>query len=268
ADNYSQLFHRKDDASAWEQINHERSSERVERPLGFAEGDTLAYLRVSQPSGPDRIVALDTVTGERTDVAGDAVVDPQPVYLHGGVRPVGAWYLDGKPRLAFFDGHSDEARMQQMLQRAFPGAWASVRSSTRDGSLRVVLVQSDVDPGSFYLFDTATANAELLVARDEQIDSTRMAPMAPIQLKARDGVALHGFMTVPPGSDGKSLPMVVMPHGGPIGIFDAWRFDADAQLLAAAGYAVLQVNFRGSGNYGRAFRQAGARQWGGTMQDD
>src|SRR5690606_17223537 len=186
----------------------------------------------------------------------------------GGVRPVGAWYLDGKPRLAFFDGHSDEARMQQMLQRAFPGAWASVRSSTRDGSLRVVLVQSDVDPGSFYLFDTATANAELLVARDEQIDSTRMAPMAPIQLKARDGVALHGFMTVPPGSDGKSLPMVVMPHGGPIGIFDAWRFDADAQLLAAAGYAVLQVNFRGSGNYGRAFRQAGARQWGGTMQDD
>src|SRR5690606_6468489 len=105
ADNYSHLFHRKDAASAWEQINHERGSERVERPLGFAEGDTLAYLRVSQPSGPDRIVALDTVTGERTDVAGDAVVDPQPVYLHGGVRPVGAWYLDGKPRLVFFDGH-------------------------------------------------------------------------------------------------------------------------------------------------------------------
>ncbi|MGY1410366.1 MULTISPECIES: alpha/beta hydrolase family protein [unclassified Luteimonas] len=268
SDNYSQLFHRRDDSAPWEQINHERTSNRVERPLGFAEGDTIAYLRVSQPTGPDRIVALDTVTGERKDVAGDAVVDPQPVHLHGGVRPIGAWYLGGKPRLAFFDEQSAEARLQHMLQRAFPGTRASVRSSTLDGSLRVVLVESDVDPGSFYLFDTGTANAELLVVRDKQIDSTRMAPMTPIELKARDGVVLHGLMTVPLGSDGKSLPMVVMPHGGPFGVFDAWGFNADAQLLAAAGYAVLQVNFRGSGNHGRAFRQAGARQWGAAMQDD
>lgn len=268
SDNYSQLLHRKDDGAPWEQINHERTSGRVESPLGFAEDDTVAYLRVSQPSGPDRIVALDTATGERRDVAGDAVVDPQPVYLPGGKRPIGAWYLGGEPRLAFFDADSDEARLQHMLQRAFPGAWASVRSSSRGGKLRVVLVQSDVDPGSFYLFDQETVNASLIVARDAQIDSTRMAPMKPIELKARDGMALHGFLTLPPGSDGKSLPMVVMPHGGPFGVFDSWRFDADAQLLAASGYAVLQVNFRGSGNYGRAFKQAGARQWGGTMQDD
>lgn len=66
----------------------------------------------------------------------------------------------------------------------------------------------------------------------------------------------------------KHLPMVVMPHGGPFEIFDSWQFDDDAQLLAQAGYAVLQINFRGSGNYGRHFQHAGARQWGGTMQDD
>jgi len=268
SDNYSQLFHRRDDAAPWEQINHERTSNRVERPLGFAEGDTIAYLRVSQPAGPDRIVALDTVTGERTDVAGDAIVDPRPVYLHGGVRPIGAWYLGARPRLAFFDEQSAEARLQHMLQRAFPGTLASIRSSTLDGQLRVVLVESDVDPGSFYLFDTATSNAELIVVRDDQIDSTRMAPMTPIELKARDGIVLHGFMTRPAGSDGKSLPMVVLPHGGPFGRFDAWGFNPEVQLLAASGYAVLQVNFRGSGNHGRAFRQAGARQWGGTMQDD
>ena len=62
--------------------------------------------------------------------------------------------------------------------------------------------------------------------------------------------------------------MVVMPHGGPFGVFDAWGFEDDGQLLAAAGYAVLQVNFRGSGNHGRAFTHAGAREWGGKMQDD
>src|SRR5690606_3800457 len=161
-----------------------------------------------------------------------------------------------------------EARLQHMLQRAFPGARASIRSSTLDGNLRVVLVESDVDPGSFYLFDAGTAKADLIVARDAQIDSERMAPMKPIELDSRDGLVLHGFMTLPAGSDGQSLPMVVMPHGGPFGVFDSWGFNAEAQLLAAAGYAVLQVNFRGSGNHGRAFRQAGARQWGGAMQDD
>ncbi len=268
ADNYSQLFHRKDDSAPWEQLNHERDSKRVEWPLGFAEGDTIAYLRVSQPSGPDRIVALDTATGERRDVAGDTVADPRPVYHPGTGWPIGAWYLGAQPRLAFFDEQGAEARLQDMLQRAFPGNRVSVLSSTGDGRLRVVLVASDTDPGTFYLFDTATANAELLVVRDRQIDATRMAPMTPIELEARDGLAIHGFMTLPRGSDGKSVPMVVLPHGGPFGEFDSWGFNPEVQLLAAAGYGVLQVNFRGSGNYGRAFRQAGARQWGGTMQDD
>lgn len=268
ADNYSQLLHRRDDSAEWEPVNHERQTNRVDVPLGFAADDVTAYLRVSQPSGPDRIVAFDTRTGERSDVSGDAVVDPQPVYLDGWKRPIGAWYLGATQRLAFFDETSDEARLQQMLQRSFDGARASVRSGSRDGRFRVVLVESDVDPGTFYLFDTQAKSADMIIARDAQIDSERMSPMKPIALKARDGTALHGFLTTPLGSSGRSLPMVVMPHGGPFGVFDAWGFNADAQLLAASGYAVLQVNFRGSGNYGRAFRQAGARQWGGTMQDD
>ena len=79
---------------------------------------------------------------------------------------------------------------------------------------------------------------------------------------------MHGFLTIPHGSDGKNLPLVVLPHGGPFQVSDEWGFNPEAQLLAAAGYAVLQVNFRGSSGYGRAFSQAGAREWGGKMQDD
>jgi len=90
----------------------------------------------------------------------------------------------------------------------------------------------------------------------------------PVALKARDGLPLHGFLTVPSGSDGRNLPMVVMPHGGPFHVFDNGQYDRETQILAAAGYAVLQVNFRGSGNYGRAHAQAGAQQWGAAMQDD
>lgn len=267
ADNYSQLLHRPEDGAPWEPINHERVSDRVETPLGFAADDVTAYLRVSRPAGPDRIVAMDTRTGERRDVA-HGEVDPRPVYLDGWKLPVGAWYHGPSPKLAFFDEASDEARLQQALQRSFPDAMASVRSGSRDGRYRVVLVESDVDPGSFYLFDTQDMRASMILARDEQIDPRRMSPMRPIRLQARDGLELHGFLTVPAGSEGKALPMVVLPHGGPYGVFDHWGFNHQVQLLATAGYAVLQVNFRGSGNYGRAFRQAGARQWGGTMQDD
>ena len=266
-DNYSQLLHRVEDGAPWESINHERLSDRVETPLGFAADDVTAYLRVSQPTGPDRIVALDTRTGERRDVV-QGEVDPRPVYLDGWKRPIGAWYHGASPKLAFFDEASDEARLQQTLQRSFPGAMASVRSGSSDGRYRVVLVESDVDPGSFYLFDTKDMRASLILARDEQIDQQRMSPMRPIRLQARDGLELHGFVTTPAGSEGKALPMVVLPHGGPYGVFDRWGFNHEVQLLASAGYAVLQLNFRGSGNYGRAFRQAGARQWGGTMQDD
>jgi dipeptidyl aminopeptidase/acylaminoacyl peptidase len=95
-----------------------------------------------------------------------------------------------------------------------------------------------------------------------------MAEVRPITYKARDGLEIDGFLTLPRGGDKEDLPLVLMPHGGPFDSFDAWAFDVDAQLLANAGYAVLKVNFRGSGNRGRAFKTAGARQWGGKMQDD
>jgi dipeptidyl aminopeptidase/acylaminoacyl peptidase len=96
-----------------------------------------------------------------------------------------------------------------------------------------------------------------------------MAAMEPVAFKARDGLALHGYLTRPPGKDdAKNLPMVVYVHGGPYFVRDAWEYDRDVQFLASRGYAVLQVNFRGSGGYGHAFQQKGYREWGGAMQDD
>jgi dipeptidyl aminopeptidase/acylaminoacyl peptidase len=96
-----------------------------------------------------------------------------------------------------------------------------------------------------------------------------MASMEPIALKARDGLALNGYLTRPLGKEtAKQLPTVVLVHGGPYGIRDAWGFDPEVQMLASRGYAVLQVNYRGSGGYGDAFERAGFREWGGKMQDD
>jgi dipeptidyl aminopeptidase/acylaminoacyl peptidase len=95
-----------------------------------------------------------------------------------------------------------------------------------------------------------------------------MAPRRPITFKARDGLVLHGFLTMPAHPAGGKVPLVLMPHGGPFGLADGWHFDTDAQFMASRGYAVLQVNYRGSGGRGPDFKESGYREWGGKIQDD
>ena len=95
-----------------------------------------------------------------------------------------------------------------------------------------------------------------------------MAATKPISFKARDGLTIHGYLTLPENQEAKNLPLVVMPHGGPHGPRDWWGFDPDAQLLANRGMAVLKVNFRGSGGYGRSFEHAGHKKWGAEIQYD
>ncbi len=267
-DNISRLYYREQRGADWQLINDERESGRVEVPIGFSQDDTVAYLQVSQPSGPDAVIAWTIASGERRELARDAAVDPELIMRPGTVAAVGVRYLGAPPRTAFFDETGDDGKRMRMLEAAFPGQVVRVASATRDAATQMLLVTSDTDPGSFYTFDVAGRQADFVLPRRARIDPARMAAMQPVTLQARDGLPLHGYLTRPAGAGDAPLPLVVMPHGGPFGIFDDWAFEPDAQVLAQAGYAVLQVNFRGSGNYGRAFRHAGAREWGGTMQDD
>ncbi len=268
-DNASRLYYRDARGSDWRLINDESQSGRVEVALGFAADNRTAYLQVEHDSGPDAIVAMDTVTGQRTPLLRDEVVDPYSiVYDAGGSVPIGATYMKDRLTTRFFDEASARARMQRMLAKAIPDASLELLSSTRNGELHLLQGFSDRNPGDFYLYDAKTRQASRIFSRAEWLQPGRMAQVRTVRLTSRDGVALHGYLTVPAGSDGKNLATVVLPHGGPFGVFDEWGFDRESQILAAAGYAVLQVNFRGSGNYGRAFYQAGARQWGGAMQDD
>ena len=129
-------------------------------------------------------------------------------------------------------------------------------------------MSSDRDPGSYYLYDKKTGSADVLFANMEKIDPRQMAERRPFVFTARDGLKVTGYLTVPSGADKAKVPLVVLPHGGPIGIHDTWFFDTDAQFLASRGYAVLQVNFRGSGGRGTGFEEAGYKQWGLKMMDD
>lgn len=264
----NKLYYRAGEGADWVLVNDESVSGHSEWPVGFSADNRIAYLTVEQPEGPNHIVAYDVATGERTKVLADGTGDPTVLHAPGTRVPVGALFLDGKPRTAFFDPQSEHARLYRSLEAAFEGHAVYITSSTADGRKVLLQTWSDRNPGDFYIYDTVEKKAAHVVARRQWFDPADMAERRPVSFAARDGLELHGFVTIPAGSDGRNLPMVVLPHGGPYGVFDTWGFETEAQMLAAAGYAVMQVNFRGSGSRGRAFEQAGAREWGGRMQDD
>jgi dipeptidyl aminopeptidase/acylaminoacyl peptidase len=267
-DNVSKLYYREARGQDWRLINDWSKSGVVMSALGFSEDGKTAYLRSEVPGGPDAIFAYDPATDTRTQLMRDAVADPYgTIERLDSHEPAGAWFMHDGIHSRFFDEKSRTARLYRSLEKAFPDQALAVTSTTKDGREALLRVWSDRNNGDFYLFDTATKSAELLYSRREWFQPAKVPATRVIEIKARDGMRLNGYLTLPMGKD-KQLPLVVLPHGGPIEVFDRWEFDDDSQMLAEAGYAVLRLNYRGSGNYGRDYVQAGARQWGKRMQDD
>jgi dipeptidyl aminopeptidase/acylaminoacyl peptidase len=264
----SKLFYRPDEDADWVLLNDQGASGKIVSALGFSADGSKAYLRAEEEKGADALYLFDVATRERKRLLQNPSVDPVDLaYTHDGKTPFGVFFMDGKPALTFLNGKVPEAMKLRGLLEAFPGEWVGFTSFTRDGNEAVFATVSDRNPARFYLLD-ASGKATFLMASRDWIDPAKMAESQPIQFKARDGLTVHGYLTVPNGSDGKNLPLIVLPHGGPHGVRDDWGFDSEVQLLAAHGYAVLQPNFRGSGGYGREFESIGYRQWGRAMQDD
>jgi dienelactone hydrolase len=265
-DNYALLFRRDDASGAWNKVDA-KAHRYV--PIGFSADDTRFAALYSKSGEPDALVQESLASGERTTLYADPVAEPAGLlYGAGGGLPFGARAGLGAARAVYFDESGEDARLHKLLSQQFPGAWVSFHSFSRDGRLLLFGVSSDRDPGSYYLFNKDTGKADLLFSAMEGIDAERMAERRPVSFRSRDGVTLHGFLTAPPAAPGVKLPMVLLPHGGPHGVADDWFFDTDAQFLASRGYAVLQVNFRGSDGRGPNFMHAGYRQWGGRIQDD
>jgi dipeptidyl aminopeptidase/acylaminoacyl peptidase len=263
----AKLYYRADNDAEWRLINDESASGVAIRPVAFTADFKQAYLVSDEKEGPDTVYLWDPATDERKKVARDDNVDPVAVLSNRLGVGYGVVFMDGEPRIENFDKTSPDAVTLSTLLNSFPDSWVTITSYTADGSELTFRAWSDRDPGTYYLLDKDRKATYMLGVRD-WIDPGKMADKQPIQFKARDGIAIHGYLTLPPGSDGKNLPLIVNVHGGPFGPFDSWGFDWEVQLLASAGYAVLQPNFRGSGNYGRRFTELGYQQWGGTMQDD
>ncbi|WP_332306559.1 alpha/beta hydrolase family protein [Sphingomonas sp. PAMC 26605] len=175
-------------------------------------------------------------------------------------RVVGASFVTDKRQSAFFD--PTLKALAASLSRALPGLpLVTFVDASADESKLLLFAGSDVDPGHFYLYDKATRHlGEVLPARGA-LATTTLAQVKPITFTATDGTQIPAYLTLPPGSDGKGLPTIVMPHGGPEAR-DEWGFDWLSQFFANRGYAVLQPNFRGSTGYGEAwFKDNGYKSW-------
>ncbi|MBW8911899.1 MAG: prolyl oligopeptidase family serine peptidase, partial [Sphingomonas sp.] len=167
-------------------------------------------------------------------------------------RVVGATYVTDRREAEFFDPALKALRIS--LGKALPGKVITFIDASADESKLLLFTGSDLDPGRYYVFDKKTRSmAEVLPSRPD-LDGVKLAAVKSITYQAADGTGIPAFLTLPAGSDGKNLPAIVMPHGGP-GARDEWGFDWLAQYFAARGYAVIQPNFRGSTGYGDAWYQ-------------
>lgn len=218
--------------------------------------DLIGLYTLHLPSGELTLVERDP-EGE-VDFAG-AVFSPATRELQATV------YIGDRPRI--YPQTAAFAEQLDFLRDKLPEGEIGIASQTRDERLALVSLSRDVDPASVYLFDREAGSLELLYRVRPEIDSARMAEMRPIRYTARDGLEIPGYLTIPNGVEPENLAVVALIHGGPWAR-DTWGFRSQVQFLANRGYAVFQPNFRASTGFGKAFLNAGNRQWGDAMQDD
>jgi dipeptidyl aminopeptidase/acylaminoacyl peptidase len=253
----------------WKLLSQSRDTGRRILVQGFSGDGKTVYALSDDRKAPAAFGTLDPATGAFTEVLRDPVAEPSDfIYATDRETIVAVVTEAARPAVSMLDTDSPDAALYESLAAAFPGQFVDFSSATLDGKQIIVSVRSDRNPGELYLFDRDKGQARFLMKARQWLDAKKMAEVRPFKMKARDGLEMYGYLTIPQGVDLKNLPMIVNPHGGPIGPRDNWGFGMDTQMFANRGYLVLQLNFRGSGGYGQAFQDKGHRQWGKAMQDD
>ena len=238
-------------------------------PFMFSRDDKSFFAWFSEKGEASAIVREDMASGQRTTVVPSHFGSVRTIESSGYPRePFAVSFSNEVTRANYIDPANPDAILHKTLSAAFPDSYVNFINFSDDGQVLLFGVSSDRDPGSYYLYDKKSAKASLLFSNMPGIDPEQMAERRPVRFNARDGMVLSAYLTVPRNAQKKKLPMVLLPHGGPFGVGDDWFFDTDAQFLASRGYAVLQVNFRGSSGRGETFMEAGYREWGGKIMND
>jgi dipeptidyl aminopeptidase/acylaminoacyl peptidase len=237
------------------------------RLVTFSRDGRSLVLLDNQGQDKARLIRLDLVTGRITELCADVRADlSRRVLIHPDdlvVQAIGTHYLRLRWKVLDRRVRADFAR----LARLAGSLNFRVLNRTSDGGRWVVQISGDVRRSRYYLYDRARGTARFLFAVRPELERFGLAPMVPHVIRARDSLRLVSYLTLPPGRAPRRLPMVLLVHGGPWSR-DRWRYHPWTQWLANRGYAVLQVNFRGSAGFGKGFLAAGNREWGRKMQWD
>jgi dipeptidyl aminopeptidase/acylaminoacyl peptidase len=259
-------LYRDDAKSAWKPVLTTTFRDQFQ-PLLFTADNRKLYVGSNLGRDKVAIVLVDPATGkegamvyERNDVDVGSIA-----WSKARQRASFVNYQTWKNERHYLD--PDAKELFSKLEAKLPGYEVTLQSLTDDETRMIVAATSDRTQGARYLYDR---NADTLTKLGDVapwLPEAQMAAMKPIEYRTRDGLTVHGYLTLPNGVAPKKLPVVVNPHGGPW-FRDGWGFNPEVQFLANRGYAVLQMNYRGSTGYGRKFWEASFKQWGFAMQDD
>ena len=231
----------------------------------LARGKTPDKVLVEQPGGEQYDYEQAPLSGGAPEVIGDGAGIREPLFDRKTHLWIGQIDEGDAPEVTLSDA-SWNARIQA-VRRVFKGLSARLISYDEDFNRLMIFTSGTGDSGTYWLVDVAGHKANPLGYAYPDVQPADVGPIQMVTWKAADGLEMHGVLSLPPGREAKNLPVIVMPHGGPedrdYSVFDWW-----AQAFAAQGYAVFQPNFRGSSDYGKAFRDAGFGQWGRKMQTD
>ncbi len=234
-------------------------------PVSMSQDGSAMLVMSSVGANTGQLVRVDLASGAAEVLAGDHRADIAAVRLHPGTR---------EPQLVSFLKDRLEYRAIDPAVEADLAAIGALHQGDPDigdgddsDAVWLVGFTNDTGPIPYFLYDRSRREGHFLFEHQPELSRYELAPMEPLSYTARDGLEIHGYVTFPPGAGRAGLPMVLNVHGGPW-VRDTWGFAPEAQWLANRGYVCLQVNYRGSTGYGKAFVNAGDREWGGKMQDD
>lgn len=260
------LLYRQIEAEAFRPIVTTDFKDSID-PLYFTFDNKHLYVASNIDRDKKAIFKYDVETGKHLEL----IYEHPQVDVIGILRSkkrqvlTGVSYITDKLHYHFTD--RSRQNLQNSLESRLPDVEVVVTSMSRDETRVLVRTYSDTSMGTYYYYDLARQQFEKLADVSPWLNEGEMASMQPNQYQSRDGLTLHGYLTLPKGVKAKNLPIIIKPHGGPWAR-DVWGFDPEVQFLANRGIGVLQINFRGSTGYGKEFWQAGFKQWGRKMQDD
>jgi dipeptidyl aminopeptidase/acylaminoacyl peptidase len=263
-DGGSDLLFRETTEKPWEIIRHWGPDEEG-GPVSFSADSKTLYIEGNHDANAQRLIALDLATRQETVIAEDRQYDVGGLMIQPLTRVIQA--------VSFYKDKQEWKVLDPSIAPDFE-AISKFRSgelyvSSRDLEDKNWLVAYTTDDGPvyYYAYNRESKTFTFLFSNQPKLEGLQLASMQPIFYEARDGLIVHGYLTMPVGIPTRNLPTVLLVHGGPWAR-DTWGYDPTAQWLANRGYAVLQINFRGSTGYGKAFLNAGNREWAAKMHDD